>query len=233
MILLVSPAVPFLLQRNAVAVAYCKEGNGIVKINGSPIELVEPEPLRLKTFEPILLLGRARFENVDIRIRVKGGGYTAQIYAIRQALAKALVAYTQKCTLVPPPCACEMHFARHVDSALPDLRRLVLPSAACQRTQQTKTRPPRTRSSPSCCPTTAPCWWLTLAAASPRSSVVRLPVPAARSLTVKSVWTWRAMSFFVLEWLRLGGWDVVRCARSVAVYGSEGARGLPHSGGIG
>eukprot|EP00612_Vaucheria_litorea_P001908 CAMPEP_0171455424 /NCGR_PEP_ID=MMETSP0945-20130129/2325_1 /TAXON_ID=109269 /ORGANISM="Vaucheria litorea, Strain CCMP2940" /LENGTH=142 /DNA_ID=CAMNT_0011980663 /DNA_START=39 /DNA_END=467 /DNA_ORIENTATION=- len=83
-------------KRNAVAVAYCKQGSGLVKINGSPIELVEPEPLRIKTFEPILLLGQERFSGVDIRIRVKGGGYTAQIYAIRQALAKALVAYTQK-----------------------------------------------------------------------------------------------------------------------------------------
>lgn len=35
---------------------------------------------------------------VDIRIRVKGGGHTAQIYAIRQAIAKAIVAYYQKCT---------------------------------------------------------------------------------------------------------------------------------------
>lgn len=67
-------------QKNAVAVAYCRRGLGMVKINGSPIELVQPETLRLKVFEPILLLGRHRFENVDIRIRVKGGGHSAQIY---------------------------------------------------------------------------------------------------------------------------------------------------------
>mmetsp|Transcript_96197 Transcript_96197/g.170793 ORF Transcript_96197/g.170793 Transcript_96197/m.170793 type:complete len:146 (-) Transcript_96197:472-909(-) len=83
-------------KKNAVAVAYCRRGLGMVKINGSPIELVQPETLRLKVFEPILLLGRHRFENVDIRIRVKGGGHSAQIYAIRQALAKSLVAYFQK-----------------------------------------------------------------------------------------------------------------------------------------
>ena len=29
---------------------------------------------------------------------MKGGGYTAQVYAIRQAISKALVAYYQKCT---------------------------------------------------------------------------------------------------------------------------------------
>merc|ERR1711871_1075754 len=64
--------------------------------NGCPIELVEPETLRYKVFEPILLLGSPRFKDVDIRIRVKGGGFTSQIYAIRQAIAKSLVAFYQK-----------------------------------------------------------------------------------------------------------------------------------------
>lgn len=85
-------------KKTATAVAYCKNGRGLIKVNGCPIELLEPETLRLKTFEPVLLLGQARFANVDIRVRVKGGGFTAQIYAIRQAIAKSLVAYYQKCT---------------------------------------------------------------------------------------------------------------------------------------
>merc|ERR1712127_705793 len=82
--------------KTAVAVAYCKKGRGLIKIDGCPIELVEPESLRYKVFEPILLLGRDRFANVDIRVRVKGGGFTSQIYAIRQAIAKGIVAYYQK-----------------------------------------------------------------------------------------------------------------------------------------
>ncbi|KAG6543155.1 hypothetical protein Mapa_015404 [Marchantia paleacea] len=67
-----------------------------MKINSCPIELVEPEILRFKAFEPILLLGHKRFGNVDMRIRVRGGGFTSQIYAIRQSIAKALVAFFQK-----------------------------------------------------------------------------------------------------------------------------------------
>ena len=63
---------------------------------GSPIELIQPEEMRFKVFEPILLLGRQRFAGVDMRIRVKGGGHVSQIYAIRQAMAKAIVAYNQK-----------------------------------------------------------------------------------------------------------------------------------------
>merc|ERR1711988_296020 len=83
-------------KKTAIAVAYCKRGRGIIKINGCPIELVEPETLRYKVYEPILLVGKDRFLNVDIRIRVKGGGFTSQIYAIRQAIAKSLVAFYQK-----------------------------------------------------------------------------------------------------------------------------------------
>mmetsp|Transcript_31280 Transcript_31280/g.101862 ORF Transcript_31280/g.101862 Transcript_31280/m.101862 type:complete len:145 (+) Transcript_31280:53-487(+) len=83
-------------KKNAVAVAHCKPGRGLVRVNGTPLELVEPATLRLKTFEPILLLGRECFSDLDIRIRVRGGGHVAQIYAVRQALAKAVVAFHQK-----------------------------------------------------------------------------------------------------------------------------------------
>eukprot|EP01090_Pellita_catalonica_P016117 TRINITY_DN453_c0_g1_i3.p1 TRINITY_DN453_c0_g1~~TRINITY_DN453_c0_g1_i3.p1 ORF type:complete len:173 (+),score=23.29 TRINITY_DN453_c0_g1_i3:75-521(+) len=83
-------------KKTSVAVAYCKEGSGLIKINGCPIELVKPEVLRYKVFEPLLLIGTRRLLGLDIRIRVKGGGYVSQIYAIRQAVAKSIVAYYQK-----------------------------------------------------------------------------------------------------------------------------------------
>merc|ERR1712205_72572 len=69
---------------------------GLIKLNGSPIENVQPVEILYKVYEPILLLGRQRFAGVDMRIRVKGGGHVSQIYAIRQAIAKSLVAYYQK-----------------------------------------------------------------------------------------------------------------------------------------
>merc|ERR1712078_338477 len=83
-------------KREAVAVAFVKKGKGLIKVNGVPIELVQPESLRFKVWEPVLLLGANRYREVDIRIRVKGGGYTSQLYAIRQAIGKALVAWYQK-----------------------------------------------------------------------------------------------------------------------------------------
>lgn len=83
-------------KKNSVAVAAVKTGKGVLRVNGSPIELLEPQSLRVKVLEPILLLGLKRFQNLDIRIRVRGGGYVSQIYAIRQALSKGVVAYYQK-----------------------------------------------------------------------------------------------------------------------------------------
>merc|ERR1712139_605849 len=83
-------------KKNAVAVALCKTGVGMIRVNGQPIELVEPQILRTKVYEPVLLLGKERFEKIDMRIRVRGGGYVSQIYAIRQAIAKGIVAYYQK-----------------------------------------------------------------------------------------------------------------------------------------
>merc|ERR1719453_1390446 len=50
----------------------------------------------MKLAEPIMILGQDRFNKVDIRVRVRSGGHTAQIYAIRQAIAKGLVSYYQK-----------------------------------------------------------------------------------------------------------------------------------------
>ncbi|OUC46507.1 ribosomal protein S9, partial [Trichinella nativa] len=66
--------------KTATAVAHCKTGKGLIKVNGRPLDLIEPQILRYKLQEPILILGKERFSGVDIRIRVKGGGHVAQIY---------------------------------------------------------------------------------------------------------------------------------------------------------
>ena len=44
----------------------------------------------------LLLIDEENYKKLDIRLRVHGGGHVAQIYAIRQAIAKAFVAYYQK-----------------------------------------------------------------------------------------------------------------------------------------
>ena len=83
-------------KKTATAVAHVKQGKGLLKVNGVPITLVEPEILRFKVYEPLLIVGLDKFANIDIRIKVSGGGHVSQVYAIRQAIAKGLIAYYQK-----------------------------------------------------------------------------------------------------------------------------------------
>uniref|UniRef100_A0A8C9EAP5 Ribosomal protein S16 n=1 Tax=Phocoena sinus TaxID=42100 RepID=A0A8C9EAP5_PHOSS len=73
-------------KKTATAVAHCKRGNGLIKVNGRPLEMIEPRTLQYKLLEPVLLLGKERFAGVDIRVRVKGGGHVAQIYGESQEL---------------------------------------------------------------------------------------------------------------------------------------------------
>ena len=51
-----------------------------MKLNGQPIDILQPESLRMKAIEPVLLLGAERFANLDIRVTARGGGRVAQIY---------------------------------------------------------------------------------------------------------------------------------------------------------
>ena len=69
----------------------------MIKVNGVPLELAEPAILRIKLMEPLLVVGRDTFKRVNIRVRTRGGGYVSQIYAIRQAISRGIVAYYQKC----------------------------------------------------------------------------------------------------------------------------------------
>merc|ERR1719231_1258618 len=99
-------------KKQSVAVAIVRTGNGQIRVNGCPIDLVKPDVLRLKVYEPLLLLGKERYAGatakLDIRVRVKGGGYTGQIYAIRQAIAKESW-LTTKSTLTKLPRRDQRH----------------------------------------------------------------------------------------------------------------------------
>lgn len=48
-------------KKTATAVAHCKQGQGLIKVNGQPLSLVEPQVLRFKVYEPVLLLGLDKF----------------------------------------------------------------------------------------------------------------------------------------------------------------------------
>ena len=83
-------------KKNAIANAVVQQGKGTITINRIPIQNIEPKTLRIKIFEPILLLGTDHFSGLKIKVRVQGGGQVAQLYAARMAIAKGIVAWKQK-----------------------------------------------------------------------------------------------------------------------------------------
>jgi small subunit ribosomal protein S16e len=83
-------------KKNAVANAVVARGTGVITVNRIPIQNIEPKTLRIKVFEPLLLLGAEHFKNLRIKVRVSGGGPIAQLYAARMAIAKGIVSWKQK-----------------------------------------------------------------------------------------------------------------------------------------
>lgn len=83
-------------KKTALAIAHCKRGHGLMKLNGRPLDTIKPDVLRAKVKEVIIVLGCQYFTEIDVRVRSRGGGNVSQIYAVRQAIAKAVVAFHGK-----------------------------------------------------------------------------------------------------------------------------------------
>ena len=75
-------------RKKAIARAIAKPGKGVILINDKPLEVFEPEMLRLMIKEPLILAGDS---GLDITVKSSGGGIFGQAAAIRQCIAKALV----------------------------------------------------------------------------------------------------------------------------------------------
>jgi small subunit ribosomal protein S9 len=77
-------------RKAAVARATVRKGIGKVRVNDRPLELVEPEIVRQKIQEPLLMVGD-RSKTLDIAVEVRGGGIVGQASAARTAVARGLL----------------------------------------------------------------------------------------------------------------------------------------------
>lgn len=80
-------------KKTAVARATVSDGDGRVRINAEPIELIEPEMAQLKMLEPFRIADELR-DSVDVDVSVDGGGFSGQADAVRTAIARGLVEFT-------------------------------------------------------------------------------------------------------------------------------------------
>lgn len=81
-------------RKTAIAKATVKPGKGRVWVNKIPVEIYEPEIARLKIMEPLWLSGDA-WKELDIDIKVKGGGFMGQAEAARIAVARSIAKWTK------------------------------------------------------------------------------------------------------------------------------------------
>ena len=77
-------------RKEAIARAAIRKGHGAIRVNQTPLELLEPEMIRLKIQEPLLMVGD-RWKAIDIAVQVRGGGIMGQASAARTAVARGLV----------------------------------------------------------------------------------------------------------------------------------------------
>jgi small subunit ribosomal protein S9 len=76
----------------AVARATVRKGTGQVRVNLLPLEFLEPEIVRQKIQEPLLMVGE-KWKVLNISVDVSGGGIMGQASAARTAVARGLLAW--------------------------------------------------------------------------------------------------------------------------------------------
>ncbi|MEM3463655.1 MAG: 30S ribosomal protein S9 [Candidatus Bathyarchaeia archaeon] len=83
-------------RKTATARALIRPGIGRIRINRTPIEIFEPEVAREKILEPLKQAGDDVWKQLDIDVKVYGGGYMSQAEAARMAIARGLWEWNKK-----------------------------------------------------------------------------------------------------------------------------------------
>jgi small subunit ribosomal protein S9 len=82
-------------RKTAMSRAVVRPGIGRIRINRTPIEILEPTVAREKIMEPLLQAGEDVWKQLDMDVKVLGGGYMGQAEAARVAIANALLKWTK------------------------------------------------------------------------------------------------------------------------------------------
>ncbi len=79
-------------KKEAIARAVVKKGKGRISINKRNIETINQKYYKQLLKEPTMIAEDAA-KDIDIEVKVKGGGVMSQIIAARGAIAKAIIEY--------------------------------------------------------------------------------------------------------------------------------------------
>jgi small subunit ribosomal protein S9 len=82
-------------RKKAIAMAVLKPGTGKIRINSVPLDLMEPNYVKMRVKEAVIIAGDSA-NQFDISVSVKGGGVWGQADAVRTAIANAFATNNNK-----------------------------------------------------------------------------------------------------------------------------------------
>tara|TARA_B100000029_G_scaffold477891_1_gene523408 strand:- start:2095 stop:2544 length:450 start_codon:yes stop_codon:yes gene_type:complete len=85
----------FASRKTSSAHVYITKGVGKVRVNNIPVEMIEPETAREVILMPLELLDEDMRQKINISVRVKGGGFMGQAYAVATAISRSLIGLTK------------------------------------------------------------------------------------------------------------------------------------------
>ena len=86
-------------RKTAIARATVRLGKGRIRINKVHLEIFEPKLARDKIQEPLFLIEEKIWNQLDINVKVSGGGVMGQAEAVRMVIAKGLLKWTKSTRL--------------------------------------------------------------------------------------------------------------------------------------
>jgi len=84
----------FATRKTARAHVHISKGMGRVRINNTPVEMIQQETAREVILGPLEIAGDLR-DKIDLSVRVNGGGFMGQSYASAVAISRALTGWTK------------------------------------------------------------------------------------------------------------------------------------------
>ena len=84
----------FATRKTARAHVHISKGMGRVRINNTPVEMIQQETAREVILGPLEIAGDLR-DKIDLSVRVNGGGFMGQAYASAVAMSRALTGWTK------------------------------------------------------------------------------------------------------------------------------------------
>jgi small subunit ribosomal protein S9 len=102
-------------RKTSIAKAWLSAGNGQMTINGVDLDtwLGGHEAIKKRLMQPLVISKQT--ENVNLMIKVAGGGYSAQADAARHAISRALVKFDEELRAALKPYGLLTRDARKVE----------------------------------------------------------------------------------------------------------------------